>query len=402
AKRDTLATVLGIPAESIRAVVGDVARGSGMTTGRYPEDAVTVFAAPDLKRPVKWASARSEAVLSSAHGRDVRSHAEMALAEDGRILALRIRSHANVGAYATGVGVAIQLLIGPWVTTSVYDIATIDLQLTAVLTNTAPTGAYRGAGRPEAIYLIERLMDEAARVTGIARTEIRRRNMIRPDQMPYANPMAQTYDSGKFESVMEQGLALANWNDFERRLAESKARGRLRGIGLATFLEWTGGNVFEERVTVRVAADGYIEIVSATQAMGQGIATSYAQLAVDVFGVPIERIRVLQGDTDLANGFGSAGSRSLFTGGSSVMIASRRTIDEARKLAAEALEVGEPDIEYREAAFQVVGTDRCIGLFELAARQPDTSIYVDSTSSVGGPTWPNGCHICEVEIDPGT
>ncbi len=400
--RDTLATVLGVPVESIRVVVGDVGGGFGMKTGLYPEDAVAVFAARHLERPVKWAADRSEEMLSSAHGRDVRSHAEMALDPNGRILALRVRSHANVGAYATGVGVAIQLLIGPWVSTSVYDIATVDLQFTAVLTNTAPTGAYRGAGRPEAIYLIERLMDEAARVTGIPRTEIRRRNMIRPEQMPYTNPMAQTYDSGKFESVMDQGLALAGWDDFDRRLAESKSRGRLRGIGIATFLEWTGGNVFEERVTVRVAADGYIEIVSATQAMGQGIATSYAQLAVDVFGVPIERIRILQGDTDLANGFGSAGSRSLFTGGSSVQIASQRTIEAARKLAAEELEVGEPDIEYREAAFQVVGTDRRIGLFELAARQPDTSIYVDSTSSVGGPTWPNGCHICEVEIDPQT
>jgi carbon-monoxide dehydrogenase large subunit len=398
--RDTLAAVLGVSAESIRVVVGDVGGGFGMKTGLYPEDAVAVFAARDLKRPVKWAADRSEEMLSSAHGRDVRSHAEMALDRDGRILALRVHSHANVGAYATGVGVAIQLLIGPWVSTSVYDITTIDLLFTAVLTNTAPTGAYRGAGRPEAIYLMERLMDEAARVAGIPRTEIRRRNMIRPEQMPYANPMAQTYDSGKFESVMEQGLALAKWNEFDRRLAESKAKGRLRGIGIATFLEWTGGNVFEERVTVRVAADGYIEIVSATQAMGQGIATSYAQLAVDVFGVPIERIRVLQGDTDLANGFGSAGSRSLFTGGSSVQIASQRTVDAARKLAAEELEVGEPDIEYREAAFQVVGTDRRIGLFELAAHQPDTSIYVDSTSSVGGPTWPNGCHVCEVEIDP--
>jgi aerobic carbon-monoxide dehydrogenase large subunit len=401
-KRDTLAAVLGMPTEKIRVLVGDVGGGFGMKTGLYPEDAVVAFATRDLKRPVKWAADRSEELLSSAHGRDVRSEAEMALDANGRVLALRVRSLANVGAYASGVGVAIQLLIGPWVTTSVYDIATIDLKLTAVLTNTSPTGAYRGAGRPEAIYLIERLMDEAARVTGIPRTEIRRRNLIRPEQMPYQNPMAQTYDSGKFESVMDQGLTLADWNGFDRRLAESAARGRLRGIGIATFLEWTGGNVFEERVTVRVAADGFIEIVSATQAMGQGIATSYAQLAVDVFGVPIERIRIVQGDTDLANGFGSAGSRSLFTGGSSVSIASQRTVDKAKALAAEELEVGEPDVEYRAGVFKVVGTDRQVDLFELAAKQPDTAIYVDSTSTVGGPTWPNGCHICEVEIDPDT
>ena len=400
--RDTLAAVLALGTDKIRVLVGDVGGGFGMKTGLYPEDAVVAFAARALKRPIKWAADRSEELLSSAHGRDVHSQAEMALDANGRILALRVRSLANVGGYASGVGVAIQLLIGPWVTTSVYDIGTIDLKLTAVLTNTAPTGAYRGAGRPEAIYLIERLMDEAARVTGVSRTEIRRRNMIRPEQMPYQNPMAQTYDSGKFESVMDQGLALADWDGFDRRLAESRARGRLRGIGIATFLEWTGGNVFEERVTVRVAADGFIEIVSATQAMGQGIATSYAQLAVDVFGVPIERIRIVQGDTDLANGFGSAGSRSLFTGGSSVQVASQRTVEKAKTLAAEELEVGERDIEYREGVFQVVGTDRQVGLFDLAARQPDTDIYVDSTSTVGGPTWPNGCHICEVEIEPQT
>jgi len=400
--RETLCTVLGMEKEDIRVVVGDVGGGFGMKTGLYPEDAVVAFAARDLKKPVKWAADRSEELLSSAHGRDVRSDAEFALDADGRVLALRVRSLANVGAYATGVGVAIQLLIGPWVSTSVYDISVIDLKFTAVMTNTAPTGAYRGAGRPEAIYLIERLMDEAARVTGLSRTEIRRRNMIRPEQLPYRNPMDQTYDSGKFESVMDQGLALAQWDGFDERLAQSRESGRLRGIGIATFLEWTGGNVFEERVTVRVAADGFIEIVSATQAMGQGIATSYAQLAVDVFGVPLEKIRIVQGDTDLVTGFGSAGSRSLFTGGSSVQVASQRTIEKAKALAAEELEVGEPDVEYREGLFKVVGTDRQVGLFELASRQPDTSIYVDSTSTVGGPTWPNGCHICEVEIDPRT
>jgi carbon-monoxide dehydrogenase large subunit len=212
--------------------------------------------------------------------------------------------------------------------------------------------------------------------------------------------MGQVYDSGA--EVLDQGLALADWSGFDARAAQSKARGKLRGLGLATFLEWTGGNAFEERVTVNVKPDGIIELVSATQAMGQGLATTYAQLAVDVFGVPIERIRVIQGDTDLATGFGSAGSRSLFTGGTAVTVASERTITRAKALAAEALEVGEPDIEYTQMLFRVVGTDRSIGLFDLAARQPDQRIYIDSTSTVAGPTWPNGCHIVEVEIDPDT
>ncbi len=401
--RDTLAQdVLKIPKEQVRVVVGDVGGGFGMKTGLYPEDAAVAFAARHLQRPVKWCAERSDEFLGAVHGRDVRSHAELALDANGRVLAMRIRSLANVGAYATPTGVAIQLLIGPWVQTSIYDIGTIDFEFRAVLTHTATTGAYRGAGRPEAIYITERLMDAAARRLGIEQTELRRRNMIRPGQMPYRNAMGQTYDSGCFESIMDQALALADWDRFDARAAESKARGRLRGRGIATFLEWTGGNVFEERVTVDVAADGFIEIYTATQAMGQGIATSYAQLAVDVFQLPIERIRIVQGDTDRGSGFGSAGSRSLFTGGSAVRVASERTVRKAQDLAADALEAPPADVEYVDGAFRIVGTDRAIGLFELAARQPGQRIWMDSTSSVEGPSWPNGCHLCEVEVDPDT
>ncbi len=403
AVRNTLADdVLGIPKERIRVTVGDVGGGFGMKTGVYPEDAVVAWAARSLQRPVKWIAERSDDFLAAVHGRDVLSTAELALDANGRVLAMRVKSLANVGAYATATGVAIQLLIGPWVATSIYDIPVIDFDLRAVLTNCAPTGAYRGAGRPENIYIVERLMDAAAAKTGIDRTEIRRRNMIRPAQMPYKNAMGQTYDSGSFESVMDQGLALADWTGFAAREAQSRARGRLRGLGLATFLEWTGGNAFEERVTVQVSGDGYIEIFSATQAMGQGIATSYAQLAVDVFGVSIDRIRIVQGDTDRGTGFGSAGSRSLFTGGSAVQVASRKTVDKATDLAADALEAAPGDIEYEAGVFRIAGTDRSIELFELAKRQPDRQVFIDSTSSVEGPSWPNGCHVCEVEIDPDT
>ncbi len=400
--RNTLADLFGVAPESIRVVAGDVGGGFGMKTGLYPEDATVAWAARELRRPVKWCAERSDEFLGAAHGRDLRSHAELALDEKGRIRALRVRSRANVGAYATPTAVAIQLLIGPWVQTSVYDIGTIDFDFRAVLTHTTPTGAYRGAGRPEAIYLIERLIDAAARRLGIDPVELRRRNLIRPEQMPYRNPMGQTYDSGHFEKILDQGLALADWNGFEQRRAESKARGKLRGRGIATFLEWTGGNAFEERVTVDVTPDGFIEIASATQAMGQGIATSYAQLAVDVFQVPIERIRIVQGDTDRVTGFGSAGSRSLFTGGSAVEVASRRTVDKARERAADHFETKVDDIEYTDGAFRIVGTDRSIGLFELAAREPEQRIFVDSTSSVEGPSWPNGCHVSEIEIDPAT
>ena len=392
----------GLTTDNVRIVVGDVGGGFGMKTGVHPEDLIVAYAAQQLKRPVRWQAERVEEFLSAVHGRDVISRAEMALDAHGKVLALRVRSLANVGAYPTGVGVAIQLLIGPWVSTSIYDIGTIDLHFIAVMTNTSPTGAYRGAGRPEAIYVTERLFDAAAREMKLDPAELRRRNMIRPEQMPYKNAMAQTYDSGRFEQVLDQGLALADWNGFAARRAATEARGLLRGRGIATFLEWTGGNAFEERVTVNVSADGYIEIGSATQAMGQGIVTSYVQLAVDVFGVSADRIRVLQGDTDRLNGFGSAGSRSLFTGGSAVRVASDRTIDQAKELASETLEVAPADIEYRSGRFNVMGTDVGIDLFELAGKQPEQRIYIDSTSAAGGPTWPNGCHVCEVEIDPAT
>lgn len=400
--RNTVADAIGIARDRARVVVGDVGGGFGMKTGAYAEDVVVGYAAHALQRSVKWVSERSEEFLSTYHGRDVQSHAELALAADGKILALRIASQANVGAYATGAGVAIQLLIGPWVQTSVYDIQTIDFHFKAVLTNQAPTSAYRGAGRPEAIFNIERLMDEAARQTGIDRIALRRRNFIQPAQMPYKNPMAQTYDTGAFESQMDQAMALADWGGFTARATASKAQGKWRGQGIATFLEWTGGNVFEERVTVSVQADGVIEVFSAVNAMGQGIATSLAQLVVDAFGVPIEKVRVVLGDTDRGDGFGSAGSRSIFTGGSAVRVGSERTLDKARDLAAQELEAAAEDVRYGDGAFTVVGTDLQIGLFELAARQPDQRIFMDSTSSVAGPTWPNGCHISEVEVDPAT
>lgn len=395
-------SALGASTDTVRVQVGDVGGGFGMKTGAYPEDIAVAYAALVLKQPVKWRAERIEEFLSSGHGRDVTSRAELALDAHGRALALRVTGIANVGAYATATGVAIQALIGPWVSTSIYDIPVVDLHYRAVMTNTATTGAYRGAGRPEAIFLIERLMDAAARKLRQDPAALRRRNMIGPQQMPYRNAMGQVYDSGAFEQILDQGLALADWNGFDGRRAESEARGRLRGRGIATFLEWTGGNALEERVTVNVSGDGFIEIGSATQAMGQGIATSYAQLAVDVFGVPIERIRILQGDTDRLNGFGSAGSRSLFTGGSTVDVASRRTIDEAKALAADALEAPAQDIEYAAGRFSVAGTDLGIGLFELAARQAEARIHVDSSTKAGGPTWPNGCHVCEVEIDRDT
>lgn len=396
-----VASLPGLQPTDVRVLVGDVGGGFGMKTGCYAEDIVVAFAARQLQRPVKWQAERLEDFLAAVHGRDLQSRAEMALDAQGKVLALRIRSLANVGAYPTMAGIAIQVLIGPWVTTSIYDIPLVDLQISAVVTNTGPTGPYRGAGRPEAIYTTERLFDSAARQMGLDPAELRRRNMIRPGQFPYTNPMAQVYDVGIFEKILDQGLALADWHGFDARRAQSRARGRLRGRGIATFLEWTGANVLEESVTVNVTADGFIELTSATQAMGQGIATSYVQLAHDVFGVPIEKIRVLQGDTDRATGFGSAGSRSLFTGGAAVQAASRNTVEQGKALAAQALEAPAADIEYAAGRYTVAGTDLGIGLFELAAQQGGR-IAATGDAKAGAPSWPNGCHVCEVEIDPAT
>ncbi|MDP3356080.1 MAG: xanthine dehydrogenase family protein molybdopterin-binding subunit [Polaromonas sp.] len=400
--RNSVCDALGMAPEQVRVVVGVGGGGFGMKTSVYPEDIAAAYCARALHRPIKWTAERSEEFVSAYHGRDVQSRAELALDQHGKILALRLASLANVGAYATGAGVAIQLLIGPWVQTSVYDIQTIDFHFQAVLTNTAPTSAYRGAGRPEAIFSMERLMDEAARQIGMDRVELRRRNFIQPAQMPYKNPMGQVYDTGKFESVMDQALVLADWKGFDERAAQSALRGQVRGQGIATFLEWTGGNALEETVTVSVQADGMIEVFTAVNAMGQGVATTLTQLVVDAFGVPIEKVRVVMGDTDRGNGFGSAGSRSLFTGGSAVRAGADKAIALGKQLAAKELEAAEQDIGYAAGSYIVAGTDLRIGIFELAARQEQQRIFVDSTTAVAGPTWPNGCHISEVEVDPQT
>ena len=400
--RDALCSSLGLDTKSVRVVVDDVGGGFGMKTGLYAEDIVVAYASLKLKRAVRWGAERIEEFLAATHGRAVESHVEMAFDATGRVLGYRVRSLCDMGAYAGTTGILIQLMIGPWVGTSIYDIKTIDWVFDAVLTNTAPTAAYRGAGRPEAIYLIERLFDAAAHKLGMDAIEIRRRNLIAPEQMPYTTAMGQVYDSGKFGSIIDQALELAKWDAFAEREAESRARGKLRGRGVASFLEWTGGNAFEERVTVAVTGDGEIEVYAATMPMGQGIATSYAQLVVDVFGVAIDKIRIIQGDTDRGQGFGSAGSRSLFTAGSAIDVASHKAVAMGRELASDALEAASADIEYFEGTFRVAGTDKAIGLFELAAQQPSRRIFVDSTTKVNGPSWPNGCHICEVEIDPDT
>ncbi len=393
--------VLNVPPDKVRVVVGDVGGGFGMKSVLYPEDAVCAWAARQFGRAVYWRATRTEDFLAGNHGRDQHNEGELALDAQGKILGLRVRIVGNVGAYGSGPGTIIVVAIGPKVITGVYHIPALDLRSVAVTTNTNLVGAYRGAGRPEAIYLMERLMDQAAADLKLDPAELRRRNFIQPEQMPYTTPMGETFDSGNFPHMLSRILHLADWNGFAARSAQSKARGKLRGRAISTFLEWTGV-VHEETVRMHVEADGRVFVFTAMQAMGQGIETAYVQIVSESMDIEAEKVVVVQGDSDVAEGIGSVGSRSLYIGGSAMVTVSKDTIDKGRELAADALEVAQADLEYHDARFSVAGTDLGISLADLAGRQPDKRIAMTTKQTVGGPSWPNSCHVCEIEIDPET
>lgn len=393
--------ILKVPPEQVRVVVGDVGGGFGMKTLLFPEDAVCAWAARKLGRPIHWRATRTEEFLAGSHGRDQTNHGEIAFDSEGRIVGLRVDIVGNVGAYASTPGSVIVVAVGPKVITGVYHIPALHLRGTAVLTNTNIVSAYRGAGRPEAIYLIERLMDQAAAEMKMDPAELRRRNLIQPSAMPYKTPMGEKFDSGNFPHMLDRILGLADWDGYAKRREASRARGRLRGRALSTFLEWTGV-VHEETVRMHVEADGRIKVYTAMQAMGQGIETSYLQIIAETLDVDPDRIDIVQGDSDVAQGIGSMGSRSLYIGGSAMMTASKETIEKGRELAGEALEAAAADIEYREGRFRVAGTDVGIDLFALAAKQPERRIAITTLQKVEGPSWPNSCHVAEVEVDPDT
>jgi carbon-monoxide dehydrogenase large subunit len=397
----TIAEMLKLAPADVRVRVGDVGGGFGMKTMVYAEDIVCVYAARKLKRPVRWRATRNEEFQAASHGRDQQSEAELAFDGEGRILGLRVRLLGGIGAYGYGPAAIINLAVGPKVITGVYHVPALDLRAQAVLTNTNVVSAYRGAGRPESIYLIERLMDQAAAELKLDPAELRRRNLIAPTAMPYKTPMGETFDSGDFPNILARALTASDWNGFAARRRESEARGKLRGRAVSTFLEWTGV-VHEESIRLTVEADGRVRVFTAMQAMGQGIETSYVQILSETLQIDASRIDVVQGDSDVAQGIGSMGSRSLYIGGSAMLTASKQTIDEGSALAANALEAAREDIVYRDGRFSVAGTDLGIDLGALAAKQPDRRLAVATTQKVGGPSWPNGCHICEVEIDPDT
>jgi aerobic carbon-monoxide dehydrogenase large subunit len=401
--RDVLAeAVLKRPKDSVRVLVGDIGGGFGQKTNVYPEDGIVAYAAVKLGRKIRWRGDRTDEFVGGTHGRDLTSTGEFALDAKGRVLAYRVRSIGGTGAYMAGTGNIIPLVLGPFVQTGVYDLPLVHFEVKTVMTNTAPVGAYRGAGRPEAVFIVERLFDAAARQIGMDPRAIRKVNYIKPAQLPYTNAAGQVYDSGAFAHMMDRASKLSDWDGFNARKRAAKKRGLLYGRGVTSYIEWTGGRAHTEKVSLHATAEGRVILHSGTMAMGQGLHTTYTQMVSDTLGIPMDKIDVVQGDTDRAVGFGSVGSRSLFVGGTAVAVSTSDLITKARDKASNLLETSVEDIEYRDGWLTVVGTDRRINLFEIAKKEGGGQLSVESQGEVDGPSWPNGTHICEVEIDPET
>ena len=391
--------VLGIAEDRLRILVGDMGGGFGARIAPGPEEALVLYAARKLGRPVRWQAERGELFLTEGHGRDHWSDCELALDGEGRILALRLHVLANMGAYLSFFGAAIATRTGNRIATGVYRIPAFHLVVRCVLTNIVPTGPYRGAGRPEAIHRLERLMDVAAAETGIDPVVLRRRNLVPRAAMPYRTAMGETYDSGDFERALNHVLAAADWDGFESRRAAAARRGKLRGRGVACHIDTTSGMAPTESVVVEAAAEGGITVYSGTQAMGQGLASVYAHMVAHRLGLPLAMVEIVQGDTDrVASGVGSYGSRSLFVGGAAIAHGTQSLLDAARALAATRLEAAEIDLDYADGWFRVAGTDRAVRLFDLARDLPARRI-VAAGQATAPFCFPNGACVCEVEID---
>ena len=403
-------SVFNVAEDRFRVVTPDVGGGFGMKLFLYAEHVLTCYAAQKLGRPVKWVSERSEAFLSDTHGRDNITRGELALDADGHFLAMRTRNVANMGAYLSNYAPMIPTMAATKVLASVYNFQAIYANVVGVFTHTVPVDAYRGAGRPESNYMVERLIDAAAAEVGIDRIELRRRNMVQPEAMPYVTAMKQTYDSGDFGRVLDAALEKIDWAGFEGRRAESARRGLKRGIGMAYYLEATGGAP-SERAEIRFADDGYVDVFVGTQSTGQGHETAYVQLTVDQLGVDGEKVRIRQGDTDsIPTGGGTGGARSLYSEGQAILVTAASVIEKGKKAASEALEAAVGDIEFTHGRFTIAGTDRGMGILELAqaqraraaAGQEATMLDAAEVAKIDAHTFPNGCHMAEVEIDPET
>jgi carbon-monoxide dehydrogenase large subunit len=419
------AFVLGIPESKLRVVAPDVGGGFGSKIFHYAEEAIVTWAAAKVERPIKWTAERSESFISDAHGRDHVSHAELAIDENGRFIGLHVKTLANMGAYLSTFAPAVPTYLYATLLSGVYDLPAIYAEVKAVFTHTVPVDAYRGAGRPEATFLLERLVDIAAETTGIDRVELRKRNFIRADAYPYQTQVALQYDSGDYLSCLEQAQISGDIAGFPARKAESEKRGKLRGIGYSTYVEACGiapsavvGSLgaragLYEVGTIRVHPTGSVTVFTGTHSHGQGHETTFAQLVASQLGLPVESIEVVHGDTSkIPFGMGTYGSRSLAVGGSAITKAVDKIVAKAKRIAAHLLEASEADIEFADGKFTVAGTDRskAFGEISLAAYVPhnypideiepgleETAFYDPKNF-----TFPGGTHICEVEIDPDT
>ncbi|MEM9278347.1 MAG: xanthine dehydrogenase family protein molybdopterin-binding subunit [Pseudomonadota bacterium] len=401
-QRRVLAGIFGIEPEQIHVMTPDVGGGFGTKVFCYREYPLCMFAAKKLGRPVKWTSDRSEHFTSDAQGRDNVVTAKMAMDEDGRFLAIDVDLIAAMGAYLHTFGPFIPYL-GITMTTGLYDIPAMTVLMRGSYTNTVPIDAYRGAGRPEAAYLIERLVDQCAREMGLPREEIRRRNLIKPEQLPYTTPGGRMYDTGEYQAHMEACMERADWESFERRAGEAKTNDKIRGIGMSTYIE-ACAFAGSEPAFVELNGDGTVDVKIGTQSNGQGHATAYTQLAADKLGLDYEQIRLRQGDTDdLENGGGTGGSRSIPLGGVSVSRASEALAEKIKRIAAEELEASAADIVLEEGSAKIIGTDRIISFSDIASAAADPEdLKAEGVFKQEEATYPNGTHICEVEIDPAT
>jgi carbon-monoxide dehydrogenase large subunit len=403
--------VFHIPGNRIRVVTPDVGGGFGMKLFVYPEHVLVLWAAKQLGRPVKWVPDRSDSFMTDTQGRDNLTRLDLALDDELRFLGLKVEITANMGAYLSNFAPEIPTFAGAVMYSAVYALPAIHVGVKGVFTNTVPVDAYRGAGRPEAAYAVERLIDTAARRLGVARDELRRRNFIRPAAMPYQTPLGLTYDSGDFARNMADALAAADAAGFAARRAAARARGHYRGLGYAVYIEQSGFPP-DEFAEARFDPSGTLTLLMGTQSSGQGHQTAYAQLASEKLGLALDKIRVLQGDTDaIGFGRGTGGSRSLPVGGAALAHAADKLIAKGKKIAAHMLEAAEADIAFADGVFAIAGTDRNLSLDAVAraafnpAQLPpglepgfaESGHFTPST-----PTFPNGCHFCEVEIDPET
>ena len=402
--RDILCqNVLKIPVEKMRVICPDVGGGFGTKLFPYREYALLAFASRKLKKTIRWAADRAEHFMGDAQGRDNVTHARMALAEDGKFLAMDVDLMGDMGGYLSTFGPYIPHG-GAGMLPGLYDIQTFHCRVRTVFTHTVPVDAYRGAGRPEAAYVIERLVDACARKLDMTPDAIRKKNFIPPRAMPYKTATGKVYDSGDFTAHMKRAMEVADWKEFAKRAKAAKKQGLVRGIGMASYVE-VCGTMGEETANVRLDPNGDVTVLIGTQSSGQGHQTAYAQLVSEQFGIPLERIHIRQGDTDeIATGLGTGGSASIPSGGVSVQRATHELGNKLKEIAAQALEAGVGDLEISNGVVRIAGTDRSIAFADLAKRpdaDPDKLKGSATFASADG-TYPNGTHIAEVEIDPAT